>query len=268
MVDLCIYHGECIDGFTAAWAVRHAHPNAEFVPAGYGSEPPDVAGKDVLIVDFSYPREVLIAMNESASSLRVLDHHKTAQAALDGLPFAEFDMDRSGAGMAWDEIVGGERPWLVDYAEDRDLWRFVLAGSKRVNALIHTWPMATFADWDRLAATSRDDADNMGAVALMKVERYVSDMLTNAYDGSLPGHGPVRVVNTPFHHCSDVVGALASAAADGVGLGWWRRSDGKYQFSLRRRRRVDVSSIALMFGGGGHAGAAGFVLDELPAGLR
>ena len=60
---ICIYHANCADGFTAAWAVRQAlGSGVEFVPAGYGDEPPDVDDADVVIVDFSYPRAVLERM--------------------------------------------------------------------------------------------------------------------------------------------------------------------------------------------------------------
>lgn len=117
-----------------------ASPEAECVPASYGDEPPDCSDRDVIIVDFSYPRDVLEYMAEQAKSLRVLDHHKTAAADLDGFPGAIFDRDRSGAGLAWDELVGGKRPEIVDFVEDRDLWRYSLPNSRAINAWISSLP--------------------------------------------------------------------------------------------------------------------------------
>ena len=76
---LCIYHGNCADGFGAAWVVRKAlGANVEFVPGVYGQEPPDVAGKDVVLVDFSYKYDVLAELAWRAKSIIVLDHHKSA----------------------------------------------------------------------------------------------------------------------------------------------------------------------------------------------
>lgn len=89
MKPLCIYHGHCDDGFAAAWCVRQAIPDAEFYPGVYQQEPPDVAGRDVLMVDFSYKRPVLLRMAESARSVMVLDHHKTAAEDLSGFPQPE-----------------------------------------------------------------------------------------------------------------------------------------------------------------------------------
>lgn len=84
---ICIYHANCADGFTAAWAVREAlGETVEYIPAGYGDEPPDVAGADVIIVDFSYKRPVLERMAHTARSIIVLDHHKTARDDLINLP--------------------------------------------------------------------------------------------------------------------------------------------------------------------------------------
>lgn len=131
---LCIYHGSCQDGFGAAWAVRHAlsDENVDFYPGVYQNDPPDVTDRDVLIVDFSYKRPVLVRMAEEARSVLILDHHRSAAEDLNGIlppivwrngeciapasyedwladsdaadqPLAAiFDMERSGAAIAWD----------------------------------------------------------------------------------------------------------------------------------------------------------------------
>lgn len=160
---LCIYHGNCADGFGAAWAVRHAlRDGVEFHAGFYGNAPPDVAGRDVVLVDFSYKRPVIIEMAKAARSLLIIDHHKTAAEDLEGLmrsppggwptwmengplyddeacyvdpPLdrvaALFDMNRSGAGLAWDYFHPRQpRPALIDHIEDRDLWRFKLPGTR------------------------------------------------------------------------------------------------------------------------------------------
>ena len=95
----------------------------------------DVKGKNVIIVDFSYPRDVLIKMAEDADSIIVLDHHKTAEENLKGLDFCIFDMTRSGAVMAWEHFHGkGNTPLLFQYIQDRDLWQWKLPQSKEFSA--------------------------------------------------------------------------------------------------------------------------------------
>jgi uncharacterized protein len=260
---LVIYHGNCIDGFTAAWAAWTAYGDAdtEYVPANYGDAPPDVVGRHVLIVDFSYPRESILAMNATAASLRVLDHHKTAEAALAGLPCATFDMARSGAGLAWDFLCSGERPWLVNYVEDRDLWRWALPHSKEINAWVSACERDSFADWQALSQTTLPIAASFGSAVLRYIDRYVSEMCAQARTIRFAGHD-VPIVNAPYINISELVGKLAETAPFAVG--WFQRADGLFAYSLRSRgpSGVDVSEIAKAYGGGGHRNSAGFALKE------
>jgi hypothetical protein len=97
---LCIYHGNCADGFGAAWVVRKALGDIEFHPGKHQSPPPDLTGKDVIMVDFSYSRPVLLAMAAQANSILIIDHHKTAIDALVDLPAnvtTKFAIEHSGA---------------------------------------------------------------------------------------------------------------------------------------------------------------------------
>jgi oligoribonuclease NrnB/cAMP/cGMP phosphodiesterase (DHH superfamily) len=291
---LVLYHGGCVDGFTAAWAAwrRFGDLDTEYVPAHYGKAPPDVTGRHVYCVDFSYPRDLMISMSEKAESLNVFDHHKTAQAALEGLSFATFDMQRSGAGLTWDQLhgpvrpgadhrgpfVGGtSRPWLVDYVEDRDLWRFKLPDSRAVNAWIgvapwarsgateavtsdYRGPNAAFRDWDTLAATPLDEAVRKGEVVVRCENNFIDNMSLEARAITLQGHR-VPCVNTPRVNVSELLNTLAKQAPFAVG--WHQRGDGLYAYSLRSTDEgVDVSEIAKLYGGGGHRNASGFNIKE------
>jgi oligoribonuclease NrnB/cAMP/cGMP phosphodiesterase (DHH superfamily) len=260
---LVIYHANCIDGFTAAWVawLKFGDVATEYVAANYGDTAPTVEGRDVLVVDFSYPRDVMLGMREVASSLLVLDHHKTAQASLEGLPFAKFDMARSGAGIAWDELHGGERPWLVDYVEDRDLWRWKLSGSKPINAWISACKRDDFAMWGALYGDGAPRALARGEAVLTFIDRYVSEMVEQARLVRFEGH-EVPIVNAPYINISELVGKLAESAP--FALGWFHRADGLYAYSLRSRGAdgVDVSEIAKKYGGGGHQNSAGFTVAE------
>jgi nanoRNase/pAp phosphatase (c-di-AMP/oligoRNAs hydrolase) len=46
-------------------------------------------------------------------------------------------------------------------------------------------------------------------------------------------------------------------------VGWFQNAEGKYVYSLRSRHGFDVSELAKKFGGGGHAGAAGFTVSKM-----
>ena len=86
MKPLCIYHGLCADGFTAAWVVwKFYEGDVDFHAASHGEAPPEVDGREVYIVDFSYSRPVIEAMARHTRKLTVIDHHVTAAQELEGL---------------------------------------------------------------------------------------------------------------------------------------------------------------------------------------
>ena len=72
----------CADGFTAAWvAHRHlakANRTPELFRGVYGFPPADVAGREVYLLDFTYPRAVVEEMAKTAKHITILDHHETA----------------------------------------------------------------------------------------------------------------------------------------------------------------------------------------------
>lgn len=267
MRPLVIYHASCMDGFTAAWVASKFLVDPELRPMAYTDEPPtddDVRGREVYVVDFSFKRAVCERLASSAKSLRILDHHKTAQAELEGLFYAEFDMERSGAGITWDYFAGSlrePRPWLVDYVEDRDLWRFALAQSREVNAAIACTPM-TIDDWNKLNEGGAGVADLNGRGALAFEQMCARRAAETAMIVHFEGYD-VPFVNVQHTLASVTAGLLAEKAPFAVA--WFQKADGMFQYSLRSRGEggVDVSEVAKKYGGGGHRNAAGFESDVL-----
>lgn len=281
---LCIYHGACDDGFAAAWCVRKGlKGDVDFYAGVYQKEPPPHTGRDVIFVDFSYKRPVLDAMARSARSILILDHHKTAQEDLADLPppgritwnierdgsgakhisylklsephyFAIFDMERSGAAMAWDFFVGDARPSFIEYIQDRDLWRKALPQGDEFTIALRSYPQ-DFATWDALVAA--------GAPALIKegyaIQRYyrlrVEELKRSAYAARI-GQDRCYVANAPYFAASEVAGEISTSEA--FGACYFETEGGRWQYSLRSRGDIDVSAIARRYGGGGHKAAAGF----------
>lgn len=262
-MHLVIYHADCTDGFTAAWVAWLKHGrDATYVPARYGAPPPDVAGLGVLVLDFSYPRDVLLEMQRDAASIKVLDHHKTAEKELAGLPFCTFDSERSGAGLAWDELFPGERrPQVVEYVEDRDLWRWELPNSREINAYVssYSFNFETWSGVENMLTLFGSGAAQEGSAILRAQERRVRSRAGEAARMTFEGF-VVPVVNCT-DSMSEVLNELAKDAPFAVG--WFQRQDGQFVYSLRSVGDFDVSEIAGRHGGGGHKNAAGFTLPFL-----
>lgn len=253
---LVLYHQSCADGACAAWVAQKAMPDAELVPCQKYRPAPDVKGREVYCVDFSFPRAELLKMKAEAASLLVLDHHKTAKAELEGLDFCTFDMERSGARLAWDHFFPWQTaPNLVQYVEDRDLWRWKLLNSKEVNAAIRSYPL-TPASMAMLVNRLWSDLVTEGAAILRYQDELIESIAFGAQEIDMDGHKVLAVRSAVLQS------ELGEKLADGrpFGVVFMDTKEGERLYSLRSRppAGIDVSVIAKAHGGGGHAAAAGF----------
>jgi oligoribonuclease NrnB/cAMP/cGMP phosphodiesterase (DHH superfamily) len=255
---IVIYHNNCHDGITAFWCAKQKYPEAEGYPGIY-QVPPDLErlrGRDVIIVDFSYKRPELVRVKEVAASLLVIDHHESAQRELEGLPYCIFDMNRSGAGLAWDLLVGGTRPLLVDYIEDRDLFRFALPNSREVHAALSQFSL----DYETRRVLMSRPVESL-VVEGRVILRYHDKLVDTAAKAALPmlicDHLIPSVCCPNVEIMSDLGHKLAQRAP--FALMWTEFSDGVCIASLRADGNgIKVNDIAVKFGGGGHPNAAGF----------
>jgi uncharacterized protein len=142
---LVIYHGGgCPDGFASALAAWLFYAGqAEFIGLDHGdvksaADLPDVAGRAVYILDFSFSPELMRSIDERAAKFVMLDHHKSAAESLSGFVCRcgeiHFDMKKSGARLAWEFFQAGKPlPDLVKFVEDRDIWVWQLPASRPCN---------------------------------------------------------------------------------------------------------------------------------------
>ncbi len=267
---LCIYHGNCADGFGAALAVwlRWFHDDArpEFVPGHYGKAPPDCTGHHVLLVDFSYKLPELELILEQAESVTILDHHKSAEADIQPLIEAgriqgEFDMERSGAALAWDWCFPDvDRPRLIEHIQDRDLWRFQLEGTREISSVLFSYEQE-FPVWMRILNNLEDEEARqqmvvMGQALQRKHMKDVNEAIALTKRRMLICGYSVPVANVPYVYASDAGNIMAEG--EPFAAMYFDSPNGR-KFSLRSKDTgMDVSEIAKRFGGGGHARAAGF----------
>lgn len=261
---LVIYHGNCADGFSAAWCFWHKYGQAcEFLAGVYQQEPPDVTGRAVYLVDFSYKRPAVLRMLEQATHITLIDHHKTAIEDLAGIESEKFstftDLNRSGATLAWDFLFPGQdRPLLLGHVEDRDLWRFKLPGTREVQAFVFSHEY-TFEQWDRLMAADQVELLKMtaaGAAIERKHHKDVAELVGVCKRRMVIGGHDVPVASLPYTLVSDAGHLMAQG--EPFAACYWDTAEGR-TFGLRSTDAgLDVSEIAKQYGGGGHAKAAGF----------
>jgi hypothetical protein len=253
---IVLYHANCTDGFGAAWAAwQKLGDDAEYLPVRHGNPPPTLPdGATVYILDFCYPRHVIVKMRERLQELTVIDHHQTAQEALEGLDYAIFDNSKSGAVLSWEFFNPGRPlPELLRYVMDSDLWLHELPRSREVFAALNAYRM-DFHVWNDLDISRLADE---GQPILRYQQQQVDVVCDQARFETLAGYR-VPVVNAVVFG-SEVGAELLKRHRDAPFVAiYFDRSDGIRQWSLRSREDFDVSRIAQQFQNGGHRQAAGF----------
>lgn len=276
-VNVCIYHGNCADGFGAAFAVwvKHAE-ECTYVPGKYQEDPPCgfdfLIGKDIVFVDFCYKEDVMEKIIEIANSVTILDHHKTVADTCVNLATkysdkvtVRFDLNRSGAMIAWQYFNPDEPiPRLFKHIQDRDLWKFELEGTREIQACVFSYPY-DFDVWNKLVHRCERNAMDLikeGQTIERKHFKDIKEFIEATQHTLVIGGVAVPALNAPYMWSSDA-GAIM-CKNEPFAACYWKVED-RWQFSLRSSgsEGVDVSDIALQYGGGGHKNASGFLIDSL-----
>lgn len=275
-MKIVMYHADCPDGFGAAFAAwlyfgdREELDQVEFVPCRYGDPFPKYGPEDELyIFDFSFDRETMVTAHGHAKSLVVRDHHKTAQADLTGLSFAHFDMNKSGAVLAYEYFFPDDSiPELFLYLQDRDLWRWLLPTSREVSAAITSWPF-DFKVWNQ--ELFHECADRVGEVdhlifdgeAILRSQAQQVEMNVRNTFLSAVGGFTVPVVNTNAKISETCHELCRRFRQYPFSAAYFDHPGGKRKWSLRSVGDFDVSAVCRQFGGGGHRNAAGFEVSPV-----
>lgn len=252
-----LYHADCWDGFGARFAAeKKLGDKATYIPVSYKDGIPQLpADAKVAIVDFSYPREQLLDLQTKVGGLVVLDHHEKARQQLEGLPFVVFEQERAGAGLAWSYFHPDQpEPKLLQYVEDRDLWKFNLDKSREVSAALGSYPL-DFKVWEGLDS---DTLKTEGTAIQRYKQQLVEGTVKRAVWGNVAGYRVPMATCIPEIR-SEVGEALRSKYPEAPFAAINYIENGKKQWSLRSEDGgFDVNAVAGKFGGGGHKAAAGF----------
>lgn len=279
MSKFVLFHDDS-DGYCSALAamLSMTWSDAKYISVQYGQPFPEqiplTKETEILVVDFSYKREILEEVHAAVGKITVIDHHKTAQKDLEGLPYAIFDMEESGATLTWKYFHNSEPPNLFKFVGDRDLWRFKYKESRWLEHGINAsgrskdlmfW-LQLYQDhvlFQSTLETGKILQENVDGICktFVKAKKY------RVFDfGKMVGYPSMQCVifnNTSL--ISEMAEAMYKHLPDvEFVMSYFILPDtAEVVFSLRcaAGKKLDLGQLAKCFGGGGHARAAGFKLS-------
>jgi nanoRNase/pAp phosphatase (c-di-AMP/oligoRNAs hydrolase) len=263
-----IYHGECPDGFGAAWAAHKKFGDkAEYIPVHHNhAEPEGLVNKEIYFLDFAYSAVQMKELIKRNKKVTAIDHHIAREDAIKLTEDHLYSTDNSGAVLAWRYFhTGRPVPKMLEYIEDRDLWRFKIKESDPVCAFIDTYDF-DFSAWDKLAEEIeeekfRAEAVKRGMIMLEHENRLMDRMIA---EGSrivnFEGH-EVYAINAP-HFFASHIGSILYKKKPPFAIIWSEDKE-RVNVSLRSDGSVDVNELASKYKGGGHRGSAGFSIPSI-----
>lgn len=266
------YHGSDHDGHCSGAIAKMFYNEIgiepELYPIDYGQKIPDVTGKDIVILDFSFqPDEEMMKAVSSASSITWIDHHisaikKFGDLGLNGIR----DTQYAACELAWKFFYPSQSmPTVVELLGKYDSWRHNgdkdILGFEYFMQAMDTDPR-TF-DWGPYFNMSKEqiyEKANIGSVIGQREKILNAKAVRNAYERNIGGL-----------RCLCLNSTLKGSLVFGDKLHdydacmiYFRMAGGDYACSIYStdKNNVDVSAVAVKFGGGGHRKASGFKLSN------
>lgn len=280
--DECLYHSPCADGVSAAWVVQVYTKTMKFTPLAAGRDPiyTEFPREQRLVYVDLCPTEVhLLRLLDHGNHVLIIDHHTSAIASISKYKDAKnlelyLKTQNSGCGLAWEYFVASVQlypynviPKLLKHIEDRDLWTFNVPQSKEIMCAFFTmYPSCSLEDMhDAILSCDESSADwvIMGTLMLKRREQQIEKIVLRAINCTMKfTELKVKCVECTRDFTSDVGDVLAKSC--GLAVLWcYVKEKNEWGISLRgsKESTLDLSELAMKFGGGGHSKAAGFTLE-------
>lgn len=259
-----LYHNDCFDGFSGAWAAwKKLGTHATYIGVEHQKPPPPgLKGALVYLIDFSYSEKVMRDLRKMCKQLVALDHHKSHEQAVKIAHHYRFSLIHSGCMLAWQYFHPNKKPpRFLEAVQDNDLFVFRKVSTREVVSYAGTLSQ-DFKTWDGFMKAGeytkkRREIISLGKTLLWIRKKAVQKLLPFASKVLFEGYRTLAI-NSPVYY-SELANQLYSAMNAPFGISWHVRGNDLH-ISLRSTGEVDVSLLATRYGGGGHAGAAGFTI--------
>lgn len=280
---ICFYHSADLDGHCSGAIInQHFKFDVNMYGIDYGDRFPweEVDGEtEVWMVDFSLQPEDMIKLNNIVRGFIWIDHHKTAIDAM--LDKGEFirglrEIGKAGCELTWEYLHDFDKdmPKCVYLLGRYDVWDLsdeVLAFQDGMRLFPSTEPDYEQALWARLMCNYNGEIDKVlkDGRLIQRSNRIQNAKLMSATAFRTRVAGlDIIAANVPMSNSQRFESVWNEKEYDAM-CPFYRKKNGTWKVSLfSDKDGIDVSRLAKDYGGGGHAGASGFICTELPEWLE
>ncbi len=280
------YHSADLDGHCSGAILKLEEPEAQMYPIDYGDDFPWEAIRStterVYMVDFSLqPFEDMVKLN-SMCDLVWIDHHKSSIEKYNEWVKSSCGFRIGGlrcigigaASLAWEYFNGPSVPSAIQRVAEYDVWKLdnpdtlpFQFGARMYNTDPSTEEGLNF--WESVIHSRMIYKEVIveGRIALRYQKQLYKKYCKNAFHVDFYTPDCMYnciALNLPFAN-SQVFDSVENIDDYDIMILFYMRANGKYTVSLYTKKDdIDVSAIALKYGGGGHKQAAGFICDYPP----
>lgn len=298
MKTVCVYHSIDLDGWMSAAIVKHwfvtktlktllDNPNTiDFLGYDYGGPIPDLSEYDkVIMCDVAFPKEEMLNLRDRLTNSFIwIDHHISAMRE---------NKDEEIEGKQATNFSACELTWMYFFPQTympeivRLLGRYDCFGHKGTNEELKVLEFQyaareSISDYEEAYATLCNDLDHNVTEEMIRQGMFIYNYLcteakqaykngfkviffetTSKEDGAITS-GRVRIFICINKERFNPINFGIDYHKDGYdGAACFHYDGNVWKFSLYNDNgEVDCSTIAKEYGGGGHKGAAGFILDN------
>lgn len=271
----CYFHSSDADGHCSGAIVKFKFPECDLVPINYGEEFPwndIVLGETVFMVDFSLSANDMMALNQRAN-LVWIDHHKSSMESVDPSIPGIREIGLGACALVWRYLFPDkEIPYSVQLLAEYDVWNHTNPNTLPFQYGIRvedTLPdSAIWLDLFSMYSDAVTETILKNGSTILRYQTQSNEMYAAGASFETELNGFKCLAQNKMYSDSQAFDSVFNADKHEIMLMFgWRH--GQWACSLYSLEDgPDVSAIAVEFGGGGHAHAAGFSCAELPFKLR
>lgn len=267
-----ITHKNCPDGFTAAWvAWTIFKDNADYIGESPGQKDfsylHKLKNKNVYIFDIYVPQELINKIKQIANNLVVIDHHPNSEN-LKGIHYNE---KHSAGYLCWQYFYPKKDiPAFIKLISDNDTGTWKIKYSEELSLYVkyNVKPVLLKYNFKQLSKLTNDSDLKLAIKIGINYKEYELNLIESvakyAKQKKYKNYSVLIVESCIPSLGGKIATYLSNKPGIKFGAVYRTLAPNKYLITTRSNNKsVDLNKIANKYGGGGHKGAASFVVKKL-----